>query len=67
MSLDLNNLPEGYKNYCKILKMFPDEIIIQRLEEKAEQLKRSYSMRDIHKVTNEIILITQELKERYVL
>ena len=62
MNLDLKNLPEGYKNYCKILKLLPDSIIINRLEEKAEQLKRSANIRDIHKVTNEMHFYNYSLR-----
>jgi len=62
--LDLKNLPDGYKKYCQILKVLPDFMILERLGSKAVELQATPDSFSFDKVHNEIILITQELKER---
>ena len=62
MSLKIEKMPEGYKNYLKILRMLPSKAVIQRLDEKMK-IKGSL-LKSLEKNELEIQLLVYEVKER---
>jgi len=57
-------LTDGFKNYSHVLTLLPHDMLVSRLDQKAEILKTSKDKRTLEKTHYEICLITNELKER---
>ena len=57
-------IPDGFKKYQEILTLLPDDMLVQRLEEKRDLLVSTTDSRTFDKAHFEIMFITNELEER---
>jgi len=61
---DGTKLTEGFKKYSHILTLLPSDMLVSRLDQKAELIKTSKDKKVFEKAHYEICLISNELNER---
>jgi len=57
-------LTDGFKKYSQLLTLLPKDMLVSRLDQKAELIKTSKNKKELEKIHYEVCLITNELNER---